>query len=90
MTLELGGKSPAIVAPDLPIKTAAERILWAKMFNASQICTNVDYMFLPTEDAFRATCSKGLCSGLRSASSRAATAWQRRVPSALATMLASR
>ncbi len=47
VTLELGGKSPAIVAPDFPIQTAAERILWVKMFNAGQICTNVDYVFLP-------------------------------------------
>jgi coniferyl-aldehyde dehydrogenase len=47
VTLELGGKAPAIVAPDFPIKTAAERIMWVKMFNAGQICTNVDYMFLP-------------------------------------------
>jgi coniferyl-aldehyde dehydrogenase len=47
VTLELGGKSPAIVAPDFPIKTAAERILWVKMLNAGQICTNVDYVFLP-------------------------------------------
>ncbi len=47
VTLELGGKSPAIVAPDFPIHTAAERILWVKMFNAGQICTNVDYVFLP-------------------------------------------
>jgi coniferyl-aldehyde dehydrogenase len=47
VTLELGGKAPAIVGPDFPVKTAAERILWVKMFNAGQICTNVDYMFLP-------------------------------------------
>jgi coniferyl-aldehyde dehydrogenase len=47
VTLELGGKSPAIIGPDFPIKTAAERILWVKMFNAGQICTNVDYVFLP-------------------------------------------
>ena len=47
VTLELGGKSPAIVGPDFPIKTAAERILWVKMLNAGQICTNVDYVFLP-------------------------------------------
>jgi coniferyl-aldehyde dehydrogenase len=54
VTLELGGKSPAIVGPDFPIKTAAERILWVKMFNAGQICTNVDYVFLPknSENAF--------------------------------------
>ena len=47
VTLELGGKSPAVVAPDYSMKTAAERILWAKMFNAGQICTNVDYMLVP-------------------------------------------
>ncbi len=54
VTLELGGKSPAIVAPDFPIKKAAERILWVKMLNAGQICTNVDYVFLPegAQDAF--------------------------------------
>jgi coniferyl-aldehyde dehydrogenase len=46
VTLELGGKSPAIVAPDFPIKTAAERILWAKTLNAGQTCLAVDYVFL--------------------------------------------
>ncbi len=47
VTLELGGKSPAIVAPDFPIKTAAERIVWAKTFNAGQTCVAVDHVFLP-------------------------------------------
>lgn len=47
VTLELGGKAPAIVGPDYPIDKAAQRILWVKMFNAGQICTNVDYVFLP-------------------------------------------
>lgn len=47
VTLELGGKSPAVIAPDYSITTATERILWSKMFNAGQICTNVDYLFLP-------------------------------------------
>ncbi|MFL6617567.1 MAG: coniferyl aldehyde dehydrogenase [Povalibacter sp.] len=47
VTLELGGKAPAIVGPDFPIETAAERIMWVKMFNAGQICTNVDYVFVP-------------------------------------------
>ena len=47
VTLELGGKSPAIVAPDYPLDKAAERILWVKMLNAGQICTNVDYLFVP-------------------------------------------
>jgi coniferyl-aldehyde dehydrogenase len=60
VTLELGGKAPAIVGPDFPIKKAAERILWAKMFNAGQICTNVDYVFLPTgtEQEFTAHCKR--------------------------------
>ena len=47
VTLELGGKSPAVVAADFPLAKAADRILWAKAFNAGQICTNVDYLFLP-------------------------------------------
>ena len=49
VTLELGGKSPCVVAPDYPVRKAAERILWAKMLNAGQICTNVDYLFLPED-----------------------------------------
>lgn len=54
VTLELGGKAPAVVAPDYPIATAAERILWAKCMNAGQVCVNVDYLFLPegSVDAF--------------------------------------
>lgn len=54
VTLELGGKAPAVVAPDFPIATAAERILWAKCMNAGQVCVNVDYLFLPEDniDAF--------------------------------------
>ena len=47
VTLELGGKAPAIIGADFPIKTAAERVLWVKMFNAGQVCLNVDYLFLP-------------------------------------------
>ena len=60
VTLELGGKSPAIVAPDFPIKTAAERILWAKTFNAGQVCLAVDYVFLPrgAESEFVAHCKR--------------------------------
>ncbi len=47
VTLELGGKSPAVVAPDYSLTKAAERIMWVKMFNGGQICTNVDYLLLP-------------------------------------------
>lgn len=47
VTLELGGKSPAIVGSDFPIRAAAERIMWLKLLNAGQICTSIDYLFLP-------------------------------------------
>ncbi|WP_445115065.1 coniferyl aldehyde dehydrogenase [Acinetobacter sp. WZC-1] len=46
VTLELGGKSPAVIDPSYPMSTAAERIMFVKQFNAGQICTNVDYLFV--------------------------------------------
>lgn len=46
VTLELGGKSPAVIAPDYPMKKAVERIMYAKIFNAGQVCVNVDYVFV--------------------------------------------
>ena len=60
VTLELGGKAPSIVGPDFSIQTAAERIMWVKMFNAGQICTNVDYVFLPegATEEFAAHCER--------------------------------
>ncbi|MBP6534789.1 MAG: aldehyde dehydrogenase family protein, partial [Arenimonas sp.] len=47
VTLELGGKSPALVAPDYPIEQAAERIAFGKCFNAGQTCVAPDYVLLP-------------------------------------------
>jgi coniferyl-aldehyde dehydrogenase len=47
VTLELGGKSPAVVCADFDLKKAAERILFAKCFNAGQICTDVDHVYVP-------------------------------------------
>ena len=47
VTLELGGKSPAVVCPDFDLQLAAERIMFAKCFNAGQICSNVDHVFVP-------------------------------------------
>jgi len=49
VTLELGGKSPAIIAPDYPMQKAVERIMFAKQFNAGQVCVNVDYVFVPED-----------------------------------------
>lgn len=46
VTLELGGKSPAIVDPKYPLAKAIERIMFVKQFNAGQICTTVDYVYV--------------------------------------------
>ena len=54
VTLELGGKSPAIVAPDFPLPLAAARIASGKWFNAGQTCIGVDYALVDAarRDAF--------------------------------------
>ncbi|MGC1332910.1 coniferyl aldehyde dehydrogenase [Pseudomonas sp.] len=54
VTLELGGKSPAIVGPDVPLKDAAERIAFGKTLNAGQTCVAPDYVLVPRPrlDAF--------------------------------------
>ncbi|MEJ2530250.1 MAG: coniferyl aldehyde dehydrogenase [Halioglobus sp.] len=44
--LELGGKAPAVIDPGYPLEKAVERIMFVKQFNAGQICTNVDYVFV--------------------------------------------
>ena len=49
VTLELGGKAPAIVLDDYPLRTAAERILYVKYLNAGQICTTVDHAWIPAD-----------------------------------------
>ncbi len=49
VTLELGGKAPAIVCDDFPLRSAAERILFVKCLNAGQICTTVDHAWLPRQ-----------------------------------------
>jgi len=47
VTLELGGKSPVIIADDMPIETAVERLIYGKCLNAGQICVAPDYIFCP-------------------------------------------
>ncbi|MGO9508642.1 MAG: aldehyde dehydrogenase family protein [Mycobacterium sp.] len=44
VTLELGGKSPVIVAADADIDVAAKRIAWIKIMNAGQTCVAPDYV----------------------------------------------
>lgn len=54
VTLELGGKCPAIIAPDYPVEHAAERIAFGKCFNGGQTCVAPDYVLVPRDkrDAF--------------------------------------
>lgn len=47
VTLELGGKSPAIVTPSYPQDAAAKSIGWGKFFNAGQTCVAPDYVLAP-------------------------------------------
>lgn len=47
LTLELGGKSPAILAPDCDLADAARRIAFGKLLNAGQTCVAPDYLLVP-------------------------------------------
>ncbi|MFM7536143.1 MAG: aldehyde dehydrogenase family protein [Acidimicrobiales bacterium] len=54
VTLELGGKSPAIVSRHANLDVAARRIAWGKFVNAGQTCIAPDYVLVerPVHDAF--------------------------------------
>jgi coniferyl-aldehyde dehydrogenase len=47
VTLELGGKSPAIIGPQARFEHAVERIVLGKLLNAGQTCIAPDYLLLP-------------------------------------------
>src|SRR5512146_496649 len=47
VTLELGGKSPAIVHPTFSLSLALRRILIGKLYNAGQTCVAPDYLMVP-------------------------------------------
>jgi len=49
VTLELGGKSPAILAPGYSIPTAVDRIAAGKLLNAGQTCIAPDYVLMQKE-----------------------------------------
>jgi aldehyde dehydrogenase (NAD+) len=46
VTLELGGKSPAIVTANADFEVAAKRIVWGKFLNAGQTCVAPDYILV--------------------------------------------
>jgi coniferyl-aldehyde dehydrogenase len=49
VTLELGGKSPAIVGHGADLELAAERLLFGKTLNAGQVCVAPDYALVPRD-----------------------------------------
>ena len=61
VTLELGGKSPAIIADDIPLDDIMDRLVFAKSLNAGQTCVAPDYVLVPRAklrpflDGFKAT-----------------------------------
>ncbi len=61
VTLELGGKSPAIVTASADIEVSARRIAWGKFVNAGQTCVAPDYVLVDERIADQ------LVAGLRSA-----------------------
>ena len=62
VTLELGGKCPAIVCADATIELAARRIAWGKFMNAGQTCVAPDHVLVErgVRDAFVAALKKSL------------------------------
>ncbi|MFZ8947300.1 MAG: aldehyde dehydrogenase family protein [Ilumatobacteraceae bacterium] len=53
VTLELGGRSPAIVCADADLSVSARRIVWGKFVNAGQTCVAPDHVLVEREVADR-------------------------------------
>ncbi|GGK96746.1 aldehyde dehydrogenase family protein [Deinococcus radiotolerans] len=47
VTLELGGKSPALIDRSADLDLSAERLAWGKLLNAGQTCVAPDYVLVP-------------------------------------------
>ncbi|GAA4274281.1 aldehyde dehydrogenase [Aquimarina gracilis] len=60
VTLELGGKSPAIITKDINIDMTAKRLVWGKFLNAGQTCIAPDYVMVESsiKDAFLSAVKK--------------------------------
>lgn len=58
VTLELGGKSPALISREYPLEDAAKRVIHGKATNCGQICVAPDYALVPREkiDQFISAC----------------------------------
>jgi beta-apo-4'-carotenal oxygenase len=49
VTLELGGRNPAIITKHADPRLAARRLIWAKTFNAGQVCVSQNYILIDQE-----------------------------------------
>jgi aldehyde dehydrogenase (NAD+) len=49
VTLELGGKSPAVITADANLRVAARRLANPKFSNCGQMCIAPDYILVPSE-----------------------------------------
>ena len=49
VTLELGGRNPAIVTKNADPRLAARRLLWGKVHNAGQVCVSQNYIMVDQE-----------------------------------------
>jgi beta-apo-4'-carotenal oxygenase len=49
VTLELGGRNPAIVTKNADPRLAARRLLWGKLLNAGQVCISQNYIMVDRE-----------------------------------------
>jgi aldehyde dehydrogenase (NAD+) len=50
VTLELGGKSPAIIEKGYDLNRAAKKIVWGKFINCGQTCVATDYVLVHKDD----------------------------------------
>lgn len=78
VTLELGGRSPVIVAADADLKRAARMVAWGKFANAGQTCIAPDHIFVPRalEGAF-VTALRGQIARMYGAEPRASKSYAR-------------
>lgn len=62
VTLELGGKSPAIIDQSANLKTTARRLIWGKLVNCGQTCIAPDYVLIDknSQDVFIDQCIKSI------------------------------
>jgi len=73
VTLELGGKSPAIIDRTADLDEAAKKIAWGKVFNSGQICIAPDYLLV--DESIRAPFVEKLRHALEEISSDGSRGW---------------